>query len=127
MFTESIANWLDTLLGDGYLVIAYGLMPGVPLVGLIIVVVIAHKNGYGQRFGLQLGFAVAVWASLCWIVVPWCGGYPNLPGLLIGWVLFGKETWGQEISIHVTNLILYPFIGWLLFRVGSRRSESRGP
>ena len=40
MFTESIANWLVTFLGDGYLVIAFGLMPGVPLVGLIIVVVI---------------------------------------------------------------------------------------
>ena len=116
MLTETIANWLCTVLGrDGYSVVAFGLMPGVP-VGLLGLFVIAQKKGYGQRFGILLGLAVGVWASLCWLAVPYCGAYPNLPGAMLGWALFGLETWGQEICLHVTNLILYPFIGWRLLR-----------
>ena len=115
MLTESIATWLCTIFGrEGYNVLALGLMACAP--GLLVLFVIAQKKGYGRRFGLLLGFAVAVWASLCWLVVPYLGGYPNLPGLLVGWALFGLETWGQEITLHVTNFILFPFIGWRLLR-----------
>ncbi len=87
MLNETIADSLCILLGrKGYLVLAFGLMPGVPL-GLGVLFVIAFRKRYSRRFGLLFGFAVAVWASLCWIVVPYCGVYPVLPGGVIGLTL----------------------------------------
>ena len=121
MLNETIPDSLITLLGrEGYLVLAFGLMPGVPL-GMGVLFVIAFRKRYSQRFGLLFGFAVAIWANLCWVVVPYCGGYPNLPGLLIGGALFGLDTWGQGIFLLVTNLILFPYIGRSLFRVVGQR------
>ena len=99
------------------MILAFGLMPGVPL-ALLIGLLICREKRYGPRFGIQFGFAVAAWASLCWLVVPYCGVYPNLPGAMIGGALFGLGTWGQEICLHVTNLLLFPLVGRLLFRGG---------
>ncbi|MDR3623220.1 MAG: hypothetical protein P4L85_27955 [Paludisphaera borealis] len=125
MFTETVAHALYRWLGVVYLVIAFGLMGAVPLY-LLAQFIVGLRNGYGPRFGLFLGFLVAIWGSLCWILVPYCGGYPNIPGLVIGGSFFGVGTWGQEISVHVTNLLLWPLMGWALFgAIG--RSRPRQP
>jgi hypothetical protein len=123
MFAEKVADTLNRLLGVGYLIIAFGLMGAVPLV-LLVLLQIGLSKGCGPRFGVSVGITVAVWASLCWIVVPYCGGYPNIPGMVIGAVACGVGTWGQEISVHVTNLLLWPFLGWALFKM-IRRSKSK--
>jgi hypothetical protein len=119
MFTETVANTLNRLLGVGYLVIAFGLMGLAPLV-LLALLVIGLSKGYGPRFGLLLGFSAAAWGSLSWVVVPYCGGYPNIPGMLIGAMVFGVGTWGQELSVHTANLLQWPLIGWGLFRAVGR-------
>ena len=127
MLNDTISDSLITLLGrEGYLVLAFGLMLGVPL-GLAVLFVVAFRKRYSQRFGLLFGFALAIWANLCWVVVPACGAYPNVPGLLIGGALFGLDTWGQEIFLLVTNLILFPFIGRSLFRVVGQRKVMPPP
>jgi hypothetical protein len=125
MFTETAAETLNRLLGVGYLIIAFGLMGAVPL-GLLALLSVGLSRGYGPRFGLCLGLTVAVWASLCWVVVPYCGGYPNIPGVVIGGAAFGVGTWGQETSVHATNLLLWPFAGWALFR-SVRRTRRESP
>jgi len=114
MLTETVAEALNRLLGAGYLVIAFGLMGAAPL-GLLFLFLFGLRAGRGSSFGLLAGITVAVWASLCWIVVPYCGCYPNIPGAAIGGVAFGVGTWGQEICIHLTNLTLWPLLGWLPF------------
>jgi hypothetical protein len=124
MFTETVAEALNRSLGVGYLIIAFGLMGAVPL-GLLILSIVGLQRRYGSRFGLLVGIAVAVWASLCWIIVPYCGGYPDLPGMVLGGVCFGVGTWGQEISVHATNLILWPLLGWLLFRAVGQGNTAR--
>ncbi len=119
MFTETVAGALNRSFGVGYLIIAFGLMGAVPL-GLLGLFIIGLRRSHGPRFGLFLGITVAVWGSLCWVVVPYCGGYPNVPGMMIGAAFFGVGGLGQEICVHVTNLTLWPFLGWLLFRGSSR-------
>lgn len=114
MFTETVAEALNRTLGAGYLIIAYGLMLAAPL-GLVNLFLVGLRTGRGSSFGLLAGIAVAVWASLCWIVVPYCGCYPNIPGAAIGGVAFGVGTPGQEVSVHLTNLTLWPLFGWLPF------------
>ena len=125
MFNERVADTLNQWLGVGYVIICFGLMGVVPF-GLLALFIIGILKGYGPRFGLLLGITVAVWACLCWIVVPYCGGYPNLPGMMIGAAAFGVGTWGQEISVHVTNLFLWPYFGWALFKA-NERSRSKWP
>jgi hypothetical protein len=105
------------------MVVAFGLMGVVPL-GVLVLFIVGLNRRYGVRFGLLFGIVVAVWGSLCWLVVPYCGGYPNLPGALIGGGAFGTGTWGQEITVHITNVVVWPSFGWLLFRlVGRSRTE----
>ena len=116
MLTETVAHALLRLFGVGYLVIAFALMTVLPLC-LFAFLVWAYSRGQkGAWYGLLAGCTVAVWASTCWIVIPYCGGYPNLPGIIIGASLFGVNTWGWEFSVHVTNVILWPVLGWLAFR-----------
>jgi hypothetical protein len=124
MFNGTVADMMVRSLGVGYLVIAFGLM-GAVLLCLDALFLIGLWKGYGPRFGFFLGIAIAVWGSLCWFMVPWCGVYPNLPGAVIGFAVFGRETWGEEISLHVTNLLLWPFSGWALFRAVARGRSKR--
>jgi hypothetical protein len=120
LFSESIADSLCDVLGHTvYVVIAFGLMTGVPLC-LLVLFFVGLVRRYGSRFGLLLGFAWAIWSSACWEVVPYLGGYPNLPGAVIGGIAFGVDTWGQDITVHVMNLILWPLSGWLLFHFVGR-------
>ena len=114
LFTEPIAIWLSNVFGAPiYMGIAFGLFVGGPL-SLVALFFIGSAQRYGGRFGLFLGALVAAWCSACWLVIPYIGGYPNLPGAVIG-LAFGMGTWGQEITIHATNFILWPLLGWLLF------------
>lgn len=121
LFSESIANSLCDALGRPvYIGIAFGLMGGAPLC-LLALFFLGVAQRYGARFGLLLGFMGAAWGSTCWLVVPYLGGYPNLPGLLIG-AAFGVGERGQEITVQITNLLLWPLFGWLLFRLIERAS-----
>jgi hypothetical protein len=128
MFTETIANTLCRWFGvTGYFVIAFMLMVVVPL-GMLVLLVRGPKPGREARFGFLIGMTAGVWASLCWLVAPYCGGYPNLAGLFIG-VFFGVGvgTWEQEITVHVSNAILWPLVGWAGYRLTSRRGLEKDP
>ena len=119
MFTEAVADYLRRTLGFGYLIIAYALMGAVAL-GLCLLLAFWSKRRLSRRAGLLGGFSLAILSSLSWIVVPYCGGYPNLASAFIGAIVFGAGTWGQEIAVHATNLILWPVLGWLMSTDSSR-------
>ena len=79
------------------------------------------------RFGLSLGLALGVGASLCLLTIPYLGLYPNIPWvillLLTPWPV---DDWRGEVFIHAMNLLAWPAIGWLVFKVGGRCSERPG-
>ena len=111
MFTEAITESLHRTLGFGFFIIAFAVMTAVPL-GMVILFVGVGRRPRGLRFGIMSGLAVGICSSLCWLIVPYCGGYPNLLGAVIGAIVFGSGTWGQEIAVHATNLLLWPALGW---------------
>ncbi len=120
MLTESIAHGLHDWLGAGYVLIAVLLMTIVPF-SFILLYVLARFRGLGSlRYGLAGGIAVGVWASLCWLCIPWCGCYPNIVGAIIGGKVFGIGTWGWEVTVHASNLLLWPALGMFMLR---RRNE----
>lgn len=121
MFSEDVANWLIGHLGTiPYLVLAFAIELLAPvLLLLVFVYVLATGRGSG-RACLLLGGCVAAWASLSWLMVPYCGGYPCLPGLVATMVVFGAtpvDTLPQELFLHAVNFVLWPSVGWLLFRL----------
>ena len=118
MFSEAVANFLTQRLGTiPYLSIAFGLFFAMPAIFLMACRNIIANGRRGRRDGLLLGFAVAAWASLCWLIVPYCGGYPCLPGLVAARALFGPgagDTLRQELLVHAVNFSLWPAVGWLV-------------
>jgi hypothetical protein len=62
---------------------------------------------------------LASWASACWLIVAYCGGYPCLPGLIVSGALGvqPENTWQHEAVIHGVNFTLWPSLGWLLFSI----------
>src|SRR5205823_6359288 len=103
----------------GVLVLALGLL--VPwLLSVAFAYLLATGRG-GGRAGLLLGGGVAAWASLCWLSVPYCGGYPCLPGLMVAEFarVSPAEAARHELTVHATNFLLWPGMGWLAF--GLRR------
>jgi hypothetical protein len=120
MFSEDVANWLVRQLGTApYLVLAFAL-------GFLGPVLLAAAFGYllaygrrSGRDGLLFGIGVATWASLCWLVVPYCGGYPCLPGLMAAAVVFTPpiDTLPKEMLVHTVNFVVWPMAGWLFFHV----------
>jgi hypothetical protein len=125
MLEETVVGVLCSL-GAGYLLFAFWLI-GALGVGLGVIFLVGLHKKRGSGFGLLLGFAVGVWASLCWIVVRYAGVYPNLPGAICGWLAYGVGTWEQELTVHVTNVIMWPVLGWLCFRKASRGMKACRP
>ena len=126
MYAEFLANGIIQLAGlFVYLVIAFGLFTAVPAL-LLIRCIIFLRRGHGARRGLLLGFAAAVWASLCWLLVPYCGGYPNITGMVIGAAIGGPGSWQQEIAVHVLNFLFWPIFGWVVFWMyGKAKRQAR--
>jgi hypothetical protein len=121
VFSETVAQFLIDRIGlVPYLAFAAAVMLVVP-VGLAWLVLAPLVGGTrGPWYGLALGFAVAVWASLCDLCVPYAGLYPNLPGAILALAVAGSgadATWVGQLCIHATNLILWPSLGWLVFRL----------
>ncbi|HEX8200947.1 MAG TPA: hypothetical protein VF590_10690 [Isosphaeraceae bacterium] len=128
MFSEDMGNFLTRHLGVvPYIVLAFGLF----LVPVLLLVALAYLLAHGRRGGrdgLLLGFGVAAWASLCWLVVPYCGGYPCLPGLAAVTLVFGMQpvdTLEEELLVHAVNFLLWPTVGWSVFRVRQVRGPGR--
>ena len=118
MWTERVARHLSNLIGGGpYLALCVLLFTLVPVALLAAGVVLW---GRGRAAGAAAGLLVAAWASCCWVVVPYLGVYPNIPGAAFCAVLFGRGTPGQEAAVHLTNLILWPVVGHLFFRLARR-------
>ncbi len=120
MFSEDVGNFLTQHLGViPYLALAFTLFLLVPLLLLRAFVKLWASERRGSLDGLSLGIGMAVWASLCWLMVPYCGGYPCLPGLLLLAVLGAAPVdaiW-KELLVHTSNFLLWPGMGWLLFRL----------
>jgi hypothetical protein len=120
VFCEDVANWLMRTIGTTpYLVFAFALGLLVPVLLGAAFIYLLISGWRSPRYGLLLGLAVAVWASLCWLVVPYCGAYPCLPGLIATMLVFDAspiDTLPEELFIHAVNFALWPAAGWLWFR-----------
>src|SRR5690242_13285768 len=127
MLSEWVLRHLQRMMGTTlYVVLAYALFTIVPLILIGLFFWLFLNGRWGpSRDGLAVGIAVAVWASTCWLVVPYCGGYANLPGLFLV-MAFGPpvDTWWKELLVHATNFILWPLVGWLFFRTALKGVES---
>lgn len=124
MFSEDVGNFLIQHFGlVPYLVLAFALFLLGPTMLLIAFSRLWVNGRRGGWDGLLLGFGMAAWASLCWLVVPYCGGYPCLPGLLILSVLGTGpvDALWKELVVHATNFLLWPIIGWSLFHIRTLR------
>jgi hypothetical protein len=110
--SENVARFLVQHLGTvPYLVLAFGLfLVGLALLLLTLRRLLANRQR-GHFDGLVLGFTLAIWASLCWILVPYCGGYPCLPSLIVVKVVFQGlpvSTLPEGALIHVVNFVFWP-------------------
>jgi hypothetical protein len=114
-----LADFLVKCLGPAPVVLlGFGLMLGGPVALLWWFIYLVAKGTKGARDGLVFGLGVASWASACWLIVAYCGGYPCLPGLAV-WMLMGMpdDGWLQEVVIHGVNFTLWPSLGWLVFYI----------
>ena len=118
MFTETISRFLIDYIGwavyFGFVVV---LLFAVPLMLIWLVIEpLLYERERASRYGLVAGLAVAIWASLCELCVPYIGIYPNLPGAALALLVGAKAPWVAEFCIHGTNAVLWPLLGWLGFR-----------
>lgn len=125
MFSDTVSDVLSRNLGrEGYVLVAILLMTLVPAVLFATLSGLWALGVRGRLCGVMAGGLVALWASACWVTVPYCGAYPNLVGALIGAVVFGTDTWGWELSVHATNIAVWPLAGWLVFRPAHTRAAA---
>jgi|tagenome__1003787_1003787.scaffolds.fasta_scaffold20311397_1 hypothetical protein len=120
MFSERIASSLRSAFGGGlYFAFCIFLMAAVPC---LIFGAAAMLWGRARGAGAICGLMVAVWASASWVCVPYCGGYPNLPGLLAA-AAFTPSCAAQECAIHMINFTLWPFAVAALFKVARKQPQ----
>lgn len=128
MLQEQIVDFLMRHIGPvPYLLLVVGVGCLMPLFAMWQFVRILGRQRPRPIEGLRVGGIVAAWCSLCWLAVPYCGVYPNLP-VLIAMSLFGIETapvdalW-KELLVILGNFLLWPAIYWsiiLIVRWGNR-------
>ena len=127
MFSETISRFLIDYIGQaayfGFVVVLLFAAP-LMLIWLVIAPLI-HERERGSRYGLVAGFAVAIWASLCELCVPYIGLYPNLPGTALALLVGANAPWVAEFCIHGTNAVLWPLLGWLGFRFRQKLRTSQ--
>jgi hypothetical protein len=115
MYTQQIVNFLAGHVGRvPYAIISLAFLLVVPvLLSVLFILVLVRAQGR-TRQGLLLGVGAATWASICWLTVPYLGGYPCLPGLVVKGLLIRwgpVETAAEEITVHLTNFIIWPLFG----------------
>ena len=113
--------------GGGWFVVVLGfaLMLGGPIAVIGLFVHLVSRPSAGPQHGILFGIAVATWASLSELLVPYCGLYPSLPVLLIANELVPRDAgWQREVLINVVKFILWPAFGWCLFFLLSRMRRS---
>ena len=127
VFSEKVARSLIDGLGPlPYFGLVAALILVVPGVLAWLVLAPLIRGNRGPLYGLAVGFAVGVWASLCDLCVPYVGLYANLPGAILALAAAGPgadDTGVGQLCIHGTNLVLWPFFGWLLFRYRAARGR----
>jgi hypothetical protein len=102
------------------LVLGFALMLGGPVGLLVLFVHLVGRRAVGPRSGILFGVAVATWASISELFVPYCGLYPCLPGLAVAERLGVEAHWQLEVVLHAVNFTLWPAIGWLAFSLLAR-------
>lgn len=120
MFSDPIANHLYLRLGNLYLVLALVWLTVVPAALLAVLVFLSRRPRPSVAVRIVLGLAIGLWASECWLCIPYVGVYPNLPARLLGLLLFGHSTIGQEVVIHAVNATLWP--AGMVVLLGARRN-----
>ena len=123
MFNDWITTELSRVLGPvAYVALVFILFLGYPLVLALVGLLLIVKGWRKPQWGSALGFGFGLWGSVCWLVIPYCGAYPNLPWLVLSLVIFDEnpnvQTWSNELFIHAMNLTVYPLLGWLAFHAG---------
>jgi hypothetical protein len=74
-----------------------------------------------RAMGMALAFAVAIWASACWLLGGYFGVYPNLLPALLLVIPFGgsMEPWLKDSSVVALNFLIWPAAGWLFCHIAS--------
>lgn len=126
MYSEDIGRFLSQ--GPvgmiAYFVLANSVMLIVPVLLIAWAGRILKTSRHRIRDGLLHSFAVALWASLCWLTVPYCGGYPNLPSLMVSSLFFAPpvNTLPHELTIHALNFLIWPLLEFPVFLLPAGRT-----
>jgi len=117
MFSERIANYVMQYVGlAGFLALSLALVIIFPLGIVAATAALASRTPRPIWYGLAMGFLVATWCSLCWLTIPYCGAYMNVPGIVTQSVLeVDSQVIEQELCVHITNFIFWPLLGCLVF------------
>jgi hypothetical protein len=112
------------------MVLAYALYSIIPFFLLCLTLQRTSKGRTKWSLdGLALGLSWALWASVCWMAVPYCGGYPSLPGLAFSLGFRGLhppiDTVEEEVAVYVGNVFFWTLLLWLSFMAirGARKSR----
>ena len=118
MYSEDILNFLKQHLGVVPVLVLMFLLLLVPGILAITFIFFLMRSKSRCYFGLLLGLGLGVWASLCWLLIPYMGAYPNLPGLLLMLIFTSSpvDTLAEELFVHAVNFTLWPMAGWAVFR-----------
>ena len=127
MFSETISRFLIDYIGQpAYFGFVVALLFAAPVILIWLVIApLIHERESGCRYSLVAGFAVAIWASLCELGVPYIGLYPNLPGAALAQLVGAKAPWVAEFCIHATNAVLWPLLALLGFRFRQKLRASQ--
>lgn len=132
MYSHELSHFLGDVFGETvYFAFAFSLYSIAPALLLFSGYVLLGISRPGQKWlRMVWGLGAALWASVCWATVPYCGGYPVLPSLIVLFVLqsiIPLEKWLMEVIVHTTSFALWISIGWALFSAKARLERSPSP
>lgn len=82
--------------------------------GLVLGVRLLWRRVHARAWrGVVAGLVFWLWASTLLFSVPYLGGYPNLPGLVIALLVVGDPSAGSSFYLTVlgANAVIYPLAG----------------
>lgn len=81
------------------------------------------RHTLGHVFGIVVGISFGLWATTLLLTLPYIGVYPNIPSAIVGTLLSrgSNKDAAFYLSAFVTNMVMWPIVGWLIF--GGRNSE----
>ena len=112
MLAEQLANELISAIGIiPYFVLANCIALIPPLFLGARIVILLNSRQMRVKSGVLYGFLLGIWSTACWLVVPYCGIYPNLPSLLIARLLIREDSLQLDVLVILQSIVIWTLIG----------------